>query len=373
MDKIIHICFSQSTAGSMKHAMSEKLLEGSKVISLFDDLSSGPIVDITHEKRAIWWNKLIPKDEFEYIEEFKQNYEEFSKQISKIKDETIYIWYGENAYEFCGLLYAMSHLENKINNIYTINVSRVIYNSPYNLRERNEYKPRGTMELAPERLIDFIKVKEKMNESIFNSMKMQWNKLKEENALFRICENEKVISVSEEYLDEFILGYTEEKFIKCARVVGNALGYSKVFVGDTFIFWRILEMIKMGKIEYKGKLGIMREMEIRQSDEIYIRNYNKLVRDNIPEIIKKAGKEVTAIKLSDDEYLEALNEKIQEEATEYFLDNNIEELADIVEVVYAILEYRDVSIEEFEKIRLKKKNVNGGFKERLFLTKVKKL
>lgn len=83
--------------------------------------------------------------------------------------------------------------------------------------------------------------------------------------------------------------------------------------------------------------------------------YNKLVRDNIPQIIKNNDNRKPIFKILDnEEYLDELNKKLQEEVNEYTEDNNIEELADIVEVIYGILNSKNVSIEEFEKIRIEK-------------------
>lgn len=95
--------------------------------------------------------------------------------------------------------------------------------------------------------------------------------------------------------------------------------------------------------------------------------YNKLVRDKIPEIIKAEGRNVKTKVLNDKEYRDELNKKLQEEVKEYLEDNNIEELADIVEVIYGILNSMDISIEEFEKIRKDKEEKRGAFKEKVFL------
>ena len=95
--------------------------------------------------------------------------------------------------------------------------------------------------------------------------------------------------------------------------------------------------------------------------------YNKLVRDNIPEImIKNGAKPVTKI-LSDDEYLKEQKKKLQEELTEYLLDGNIEELADLEEVLLAILKLKNISLEEFNKIRIEKVNKRGAFDKKIFL------
>jgi len=97
--------------------------------------------------------------------------------------------------------------------------------------------------------------------------------------------------------------------------------------------------------------------------------YNKLVRDNIEEImISKGAKPVTRI-LSDEEYLTELNKKLLEEVNEYLESEDIEELADIKEVFLAILEAKQISNDTLEEIRLNKVKKRGAFKKRLFLEK----
>lgn len=98
--------------------------------------------------------------------------------------------------------------------------------------------------------------------------------------------------------------------------------------------------------------------------------YNKLVRDNIPEIIKKNGEEPICSTLNNKDYFNLLNKKLKEETDEYIADKNVEELADIIEVIYAILKFKDIPIEEFEKVRIKKSTERGSFDKKIFLEKV---
>lgn len=100
-----------------------------------------------------------------------------------------------------------------------------------------------------------------------------------------------------------------------------------------------------------------------------MKEYNKLVRDKIPEIINNDNRVAVTRILNNEEYLKELNTKLQEEVKEYLEDNNVEELADIIEVIYGILDSKNVSIEEFEKVRLEKVNKRGAFKQRIFLEK----
>lgn len=95
--------------------------------------------------------------------------------------------------------------------------------------------------------------------------------------------------------------------------------------------------------------------------------YDKLVRDNIPEImIANGAKPVTRV-LDEQEYLQELNKKLLEEVNEYLQDGNVEELADIWEVMNAILNAKGVSKESFEETRTQKVKKRGAFDKRIYL------
>ena len=95
--------------------------------------------------------------------------------------------------------------------------------------------------------------------------------------------------------------------------------------------------------------------------------YNKLVRDKIAEIIEADVKECKARILSNDEYIAALEAKLNEEVAEYQADKNLEEMADVLEVLQAICIARGYSLEELEALRAKKADERGGFAAKIFL------
>ena len=98
----------------------------------------------------------------------------------------------------------------------------------------------------------------------------------------------------------------------------------------------------------------------------------KLVRDKIPEITRSDGKQCTTEILSDDEFLKMVDAKLDEELAEYHKDKNIEELADLLEVVYAAAMARGYSVEELEKVRVDKALKRGAFADKIFLKEVYK-
>ena len=101
-----------------------------------------------------------------------------------------------------------------------------------------------------------------------------------------------------------------------------------------------------------------------------MKTYKKLVRDRIPDIILKEGSLPTTHILKDEEYIKALNKKLKEEVKEYLEEENIEGMVDILEVIRAILDFKEVTYEEIEEKRIKKAKKKGTFKDRVFLEKV---
>ena len=98
-----------------------------------------------------------------------------------------------------------------------------------------------------------------------------------------------------------------------------------------------------------------------------MKEFNKLVRDRIPEIIEGNGEVAKTRILEDEEYINELNIKLKEEVNEYLADNSIEEIADIMEVLLAILKYNKIEYGEFEKMRTAKVEKRGSFDKRIFL------
>ncbi len=95
--------------------------------------------------------------------------------------------------------------------------------------------------------------------------------------------------------------------------------------------------------------------------------HNKLVRDKIPNIIEDNGKRAVTHILSDEEYIVALETKLNEEVAEFQVDKNLEEMADILEVIQAICVARGYNLEQLEEKRKEKAEERGGFKSKIFL------
>ncbi len=98
--------------------------------------------------------------------------------------------------------------------------------------------------------------------------------------------------------------------------------------------------------------------------------YNKLVRDRIPEIIVADGKTCVCETLANEDYLRLLDAKLTEELSEYQESHSLEELADLLEVLRAVVKARGWTWEELERVRQDKVARRGGFEKKIFLKEV---
>jgi predicted house-cleaning noncanonical NTP pyrophosphatase (MazG superfamily) len=102
-----------------------------------------------------------------------------------------------------------------------------------------------------------------------------------------------------------------------------------------------------------------------------IKKYNKLVRDKIPEIIKKKDEIPIAHVANKKEYWQALKRKLKEEVNEFLKSPTREELADILEIIYAICDFKKIDKKELESLRKKKVKQRGGFEKKIILDEVR--
>ncbi len=103
-----------------------------------------------------------------------------------------------------------------------------------------------------------------------------------------------------------------------------------------------------------------------------MKEYHKLIRDQIPEIIENAEKEYEVKTVAGEEYFQALQKKLQEEVEEYLQEEKVEELADILEVIAALADQHGLDMEKLEELRMEKKKERGGFDKKLILLRAEK-
>lgn len=100
--------------------------------------------------------------------------------------------------------------------------------------------------------------------------------------------------------------------------------------------------------------------------------YDKLVRDRIPEIIESSGNKCDIEVVSDEVALEYLYKKLEEEVSELLEDKNLDEIADVMEVLFAIGEKYGYNEKDILSRRIEKRYNRGGFEKNIILKSTSK-
>ncbi len=271
MNNIVNICFAEGAGGKFRIAIKMNELHGQqKVIVLSDNLSHGPIKGgVNIEERINWWS-IVDGDEYfvDYgADELKENYNTFHNEISKIDDnDTLYLWYGSGQ-EFCGMLYTLELLKDRDLNIYLINVTDTVVK-----HKENVYLARDTGYIIPQYIEKYASLKQKLDSNKYRRLLDTWELLKKDKSILRAFKNEKIKSVDENYFDIDVLKYIPKEFRNSAKIVRSVIKNSDVEISFDYIFWRVKELVKLGKIDYTcsqtyhGKFESMK-MEIKITEE----------------------------------------------------------------------------------------------------------
>ena len=272
-----HIVFGGSPAGSLKMALQElELHEKEQIINFPDLFSIGPIWHL-HDSQGFtnryrWLITHINIDE-----EVLLNYEDYFKQailnIEQIPSHhPIIIWAGENAHEQTALRLALYVLKERTNDILIINTNEA-YKTHFDQPEI-DFTPRCMGELSFKQLKQIYEHEKNghaLTQTERKPFEQQWAQLCEDKEVLRIWENNKIMSVPENYYDEYIIDTVKKShkkkknndFIKSARIIGEVIGHLNQYVGDQFIEYRVRRLIVDGIFDMEGVPKAMRYYSIK--------------------------------------------------------------------------------------------------------------
>ncbi|GAA0736556.1 DUF1835 domain-containing protein [Clostridium oceanicum] len=275
MNSYVHIALGDSAAGCLKYCLKENKdnIYFGKVMKFTDDLSTGSIykLDENIKQRDLWLEQLYGKTGVKYYiaPNKKLDAEFIYNEIKNIyngtlkipKDFKVVIWHGNNVMEQISLRYIMNTFKEY--ELYEADVSKYITH----VYDNQEYKVRCVAECRPQELELVLEKISPIDDDKKSELISQWNNLQESKATLRILQNGKIVSVGEDYYDNEILRFLSKKFKNAPRVIGNVLGTSHQIVSDTFIDYRLRNLIELDKVEYKGKLKTMRDFEVKIKDK----------------------------------------------------------------------------------------------------------
>lgn len=270
----IHIMFGDSAAGSLKHMLSETSIHEEHVISFSDAFSIGPIQNLETDEgqkmRQQWLSRNLNAYDLYFEEGYLPAFRQSMEELQSIpKEMPITIWKANNAHEHIGLCFILTLLQGR-SNVRVINTSEA-----HKALFSKEEAIRATGELAPKKLAamyETYKTASLLEEAVRNELEKEWKEFSKRTEVLRIWEDNKVVSVTEDYFDTFIIECAkrigaEKSFYKSAKIIGEVLIHLEQYVGDDFLEYRLRMLIKQGVFEMEGSLKAMRYYSVKLNEK----------------------------------------------------------------------------------------------------------
>ncbi|ALS26129.1 phosphohydrolase [Paenibacillus sp. 32O-W] len=263
----IHIAFGDSAGGSLRIAL--RGMPGEKAVTLNDDLMVGPLHNEDEPeglaKRLSWWRTCTSEEErretMEYALRAALDWKQWPKRL---RGRHVVAWAGESASEQIGLRRLAAALadDTEISVIDTTALANKRYKKTAFENEDAIY--RSTGELGPDKLALLLPEARLLTPREREAYADEWRQLVADGGILRVMDKGRPLSVDGSYFDADImeavsnLTGAEGRLVKCARIVGEVIGSANQYVGDSYIEYRVRELIKEGKLVYTGSLNAMR-------------------------------------------------------------------------------------------------------------------
>jgi len=258
--KNIHIGYGDSATGCLLEAMKDHGLPGDDAVPSRDDFTQGPISECLQpnglEQRIGYWEAVDKVLGFGF--DTRTFYNESIRILDELETDEITLWVGDSCHDILATGWLLSYLQGKQFNWFLVDLVNV---------EKSDYPgemPAVNLAMyTPDKLIALYKYRRPLDTSNLTYFTSLWKKATEENSHYRIKRGNEIISVKEDYFDDYILSFVPDQFKPTSKIIGDVLRDGRHNISDTTVEWNIRKMIGRSLIVYQGDLNTMSTYSIR--------------------------------------------------------------------------------------------------------------
>ncbi|HLD55497.1 MAG TPA: DUF3658 domain-containing protein [Candidatus Nanoarchaeia archaeon] len=256
----IHVVFGNSASGNLRQFLRQNKNLNGEIIVFLDNLSIGPINDLSYKKRIKFHEDILQGDED--VEEFAKQFNDSAnfKRLSKI-NQIVYIWVGPNSFDELGFLKICNSSDLKMQEIFLIKFPKIKVKA----RNGKYYFANSLGELSSDKTNTLLKYKRKLSKEQIQFYSQLWEERSKDKYILRIRSSEfEFKSRKESYFDNKILNLCTQNYQSSAKIIGEILAKSKIKPDLRFLIWRIKELIKNNKLVPNGNISSIRDLKIKK-------------------------------------------------------------------------------------------------------------
>ena len=266
---MIHIVFNEADVKVLQRAIELDETLGGDVVLIRDDYAVGPLDNIYLgegiQARREWWAQVLAGGDYsgKAATDEVDVYQTAATLVGTLRrDETaeVWIWAAQNKHDVCGYYWLLNYLkefQGRVNILY-------LNNLPFINEKGHIFYPCWLHEIQPKEFLKAKKLARPITLSEFEVDPDEWTKLCNEGKGVRLLEGgKKLIQADEDYYDAELKKYITTDWQKASRIIQQCLSKSKETTGDAYLLWRLKTMLSHGDFDVQGKLGNMKEFELK--------------------------------------------------------------------------------------------------------------
>lgn len=266
---MIHIVFNEPDIKVLKEAVAlDETLQG-EVIQIKDDYAVGPLNNIYIgegiEARKQWWKEVLAGGDYDgkadsgEVDDYK-TVAELVGTMRRNEDETIWIWAAQNKHDVSGYYWLIKYMKEFQGRVFILYLN----NLPFINEKGNIFYPTWLHEIQPKEFLKAKKLAREITLSEFEVDPDEWTKLCDENKGVRLLEGGKKLAQEDyDFYDAELKKLISPDWQKASKIIHQHLSKATHTTGDAYLLWRLKVMIAQEMFDVQGKVGNMKEFELK--------------------------------------------------------------------------------------------------------------
>lgn len=264
---IYHIVVGDEAAKPLQEAISTEPSIAGKVVVLRDILHVGPLQkgdgQTFSQLRSEFWQQVAPHEKASVSLQDTEHILEVSAQMHRNPEEQTWFWMAPWPADVAAYYWLIKYLSKYPGRFYIVNLA----NLPFLNEAGKVYYPKNISEILPKELIKARRLARPVTPSEVEIDGDEWVKMVGSGMGNRIHEGgKKLASKGTDYYDAQLLGFCTNSFQKGAKIINQAMNKSAIPTGDSYLAWRLRELMHAGQLEVKGDLAkSAKDWEVRKA------------------------------------------------------------------------------------------------------------
>ncbi len=266
---MIHIVFNEPDISVLQKAIElDKSFQGD-IIQIKDDYAVGPIKDIfigeVIEARKQWWREVLAAGDYDGLADDEnisdsKTVVELKERLDNNEDELIWIWAAQNKHDVCGYYWLMSQLKDYHGRIFILYLN----NLPFFNEKGTIFYPNWLSEIPAKEFLKAKKLAREITLSEFEVDPDEWTRISNEDKGIRLLEGgKKLINEEYDFYDAELKKLITTDWQKASKIINQHISKAKHTTGDVYLLWRLKQIITDEVYDVQGKVGNMKEFEIK--------------------------------------------------------------------------------------------------------------